>query len=352
MKHDNSISVIRVASMLIIVAFHCLCYNAGIWNLGNPITYNGLGLAIISDLRLIGLDFFVLISGVLYCRIEATGKYDDTKLFLDNKFKRLLVPYIIWGLLLCVIFYGHQNPLDIIYGISHLWFLLMLFEVFIIVTLTKKLWKNQGLKSSLLILLSLVMIDGIIAKANTVLHISDGKMILGLQTTLDYLPIFYAGIMIEKFKVYKKLPVNFLCRLFSILILFALTILISSDIPMPLYSVYKWLPPCLLFVFVYSSLNTAHFIAYVSKNKLLILLDKYSLAIYIVHHILIFIYLDYYPNAGSIMTNHYLLAPLVMFVIILPLSLLISMAISCLPGSKYIIGITGIKVHKEHDKNN
>lgn len=68
-------------------------------------------------------------------------------------------------------------------------------------------------------------------------------------------------------------------------------------------------------------------------------LDRYSLSIYIIHHILIFVYLDYVPNAQSFMTNHYAIAPILLFIMVLPMSLGISYILSFLPGAKYIIGI-------------
>lgn len=40
------------------------------------------------------------------------------------------------------------------------------------------------------------------------------------------------------------------------------------------------------------------------------------------------------------MTEHYIIAPMVMFAIIVPLSLMLSYAIGSLPQAKYIIGIS------------
>lgn len=341
MKHDNSISVIRVIAMIMIVLYHCFCYNAGIWSFGGPITYNDFGLAIIRDLSLLGLNFFVLISGLLYYRIEETGKYNNTCKFLNNKIKRLLVPYIIWGILLCLILYGRQDPMDIFYGISHLWFLLMLFEIFVIITLTKSIWKEQGLKGSLFLLLIIMAIDFIVSKGIYDFHIIKGKPLLDFHKTLHYLPLFYIGIIIERFHLYKKLSINKHWMFIVASILLAITILLSSNLPIHFARILRWISTCLLFTTIYSSL-TATKLGKGERNmpKLLMILDKYSLAIYIIHHILIFVYLDYIPNSGYLLTSHYLLAPLIMFVIILPLSLFISILLTYLPFSEYIVGIS------------
>ena len=84
MQHDNSISVIRVTAMLMIVFYHCLCYNAGIWHFHNPIVYSPVELAIAHNIATIGLDTFVFISGLLYYRINQTGKYNNWSLFFEE----------------------------------------------------------------------------------------------------------------------------------------------------------------------------------------------------------------------------------------------------------------------------
>lgn len=145
-RHDYAVSFIRVIAMILIVFYHCLAYNNGAWtaSFGNTPTYGPVMRAINGNIVTIALDAFVLIAGLLYYRIAATGKYDDTKRFLRGKTKRLLSPYLIWGLLLCVIFPNVEHIEKLADGISHLWFLLMLFDIFAIVALTKKCWMNLG----------------------------------------------------------------------------------------------------------------------------------------------------------------------------------------------------------------
>lgn len=331
----------RVTAMLMIVLYHCLCYNAGLWSsFDNQIQYGPIAVAGIYNVAYVGLETFVFISGLLYYRIGETGKYDDIKIFLANKAERLLIPYIVWGLLLCIIFIGREYPIKLLYGISHLWFLLMLFEVFVIIAFTKCLWKKLSIKQSCIILAILMFLDGGIGKLGIIPDDGKGKVLLALQSTFDYLPIFYLGMMTEKTKLYKDIAISDTVCVSLIVILFALGSLLFA-VHLPLSRLYKWLPTYILIVTTYSYLNKElpSIIGGGKLKKLLMLLDRYSLPIYIVHHILIFVYYDYLPNSQSFMTAHYIFAPLIMFIVLVPLSLGISIALSYLPKAKYLIGV-------------
>lgn len=141
--HDNSVSVIRVSAMVMIVMYHCLCYDAGIWDMGQLDMYSLEATAIIKNISIVGLNTFVLISGLLYYRLNEAGRYNNTGSFLLRKFKRLLMPYIIMGTVVCCLFSQMYSGEDLLYGISHLWFLLMLFEIFVFAALTRIIWMRM-----------------------------------------------------------------------------------------------------------------------------------------------------------------------------------------------------------------
>lgn len=209
MRFDTSISVIRVLAMLLIVLFHCLAFNCGGWSeFGNQIVYGKFVIACNRNLSYLGLNSFVFISGLLYFRINAEGKYSSICSFIRKKGKRLLVPYCFWGLMLCIIFYGYETPIDLLFGISHLWFLMMLFEVFVFVEITKKVWYNTNLKSDILIFFSFLILSYGTSKFGVIPKGRDGSYFLTLQQALDYLPFFYVGMMTEKYRVYKFVSIN------------------------------------------------------------------------------------------------------------------------------------------------
>ena len=341
MRHDDSISVMRVSAMFMIVLYHCLCYNTGVWSgFDNPIQYYPIAIAGIHNIAYVGLDAFVFISGLLYYRIGLTGKYDNTRLFLGNKTERLLIPYVIWGLLLCIIFYGREHPIRILYGISHLWFLLMLFEIFVVFGLTKHFWTKFTVKGYVIALVCLLFIDGVVAKLGIIPNDGKGRVVLALQSTLDYLPVFFLGMLTEKFKIYERLSIP---KAFAVLLMMVLFTIgaVPFAFHIPLSRLFQWLPTYSLIVITYYSLGKilCGRLGGGIKSSALMVLDRYSLSIYIIHHILIFVYLDYVPNAQSFMTNHYAIAPILLFIIVLPMSLGISYILSFLPGAKYIIGV-------------
>ena len=338
-QHDNSISVIRVTAMMMIVFYHCLCYNAGIWDSFNTsIHYNSIIIAEIHNIACVGLDSFVLISGMLYYRIGITGKYDNLKLFLKNKTERLLAPYIIWGLILCIIFKGSQPPIRLIYGISHLWFLLMLFEVFVIAIFIKKHLEKLTIIQSCLALTMLLIFDVLIAKVGLIPNDGHGRILFALQYTLDYFPIFFIGMMIEKFKLYKKIAFGNNVSTLLILLLFVISSL-PFIIHIPLSRLIQWIPTSLLIVIYYRLFFKWQFPFGGNRYKILNLFDKYSLPIYIIHHILIFFILDYIPVSQAYMSVHYITSPILLFLIVLLLSLGISYSLSFLPKAKYFIGV-------------
>ena len=134
------VSVLRVCSMLLIVLYHSMCYYTGtwwylctdivpLWKLLSPPTVT------------IGLTTFVFISGFLYGYLYMKrGKYRNVGPFLTNKFKRLLIPYFFWGTLMVLFLPAvHVSWINLFTGIAHLWFLLMLFELFVILLLLNKI---------------------------------------------------------------------------------------------------------------------------------------------------------------------------------------------------------------------
>ena len=61
-----SIMILRVAAMLMVVMFHCLCFNAGIWKLGEVYS-DKMFMAVAVSLNSIDMPiFFLIIRGALF----------------------------------------------------------------------------------------------------------------------------------------------------------------------------------------------------------------------------------------------------------------------------------------------
>lgn len=336
MKFDYSISIIRVLSMIAIVLGHCLCYNIGTWSnrFGQPVVYGELTRALIGVVFMLALNAFVFISGLLYYRISLTHKYDDTKKFIKNKILRLLLPYLFWGLLLCLIFYGKETLSSILYGISHLWFLLMLFDVFIFVTLTRRLWFRLSMTGYIATIVLLPFAYGFLVQRHLCPEIG------GILQEFAYLPLFLAGMMTERFGLGKRLVdrkgMAIVCAVLTVVAIIAIALLSvpASWLPQKLLSIMF-----LIFIVNILACCTGGGIQNDRARHILLFLDHYSLAIYIIHHILIHASLYYIPGFKAAMTDHYIVCPSVLFISVFFASLPLSYGISCMPGAKYIIGV-------------
>lgn len=145
------------------------------------------------------LETFVFISGYVFgyqVRIKGDTALSAKKL-LVKKFKRLIIPSIIFSIAYLLIIQGFHDSLfstsyQILCGVAHMWFLPMLFWCFVIVWIIEKVKLKQNI--ALLVLLGLSIISFI-------------PLPLRLGAALYYAVFFYAGYLIQKnYKTNKELP--------------------------------------------------------------------------------------------------------------------------------------------------
>ena len=82
------------------------------------------------------LELFTFISGFVYYFAASNRNQTYPQLIL-SKFKRLMIPSIIFSVFYYILLMNHQNVswqllYDIICGVGHLWYLPMLFQCFLI----------------------------------------------------------------------------------------------------------------------------------------------------------------------------------------------------------------------------
>lgn len=107
-------------AMMMIVAFHSmLFYNGKWWVFGGPVI--PLWVKTSAFLNAIDLPMFVFISGFLFGHLyKYKHKYRDRKQFVIGKARRLLVPYLAWGLFLVYLLPPFNQLGELLTGISHL----------------------------------------------------------------------------------------------------------------------------------------------------------------------------------------------------------------------------------------
>lgn len=171
--------------MIFIVVYHCICFY-GVWD--KNIVYDNI--YIWRRICYLALSAFVFISGLLYGISYITGKDNGIKITLKNKFQRLLIPYIIWGVLVTILFTSEVNINDFFSGTQHLWFLMMMMAIFVIA----ELLKFNHLSISLLSVgaLLFILLGALAAKY------SINTNYFAWQLVLNYMPSFICGIITAK----------------------------------------------------------------------------------------------------------------------------------------------------------
>lgn len=304
-QKDYSISILRIIAMLMVTLFHCICYYTNNWDISyiKPIK---VWCYLSTWLYNIELPLFVYISGYLFAYLFRIGKYQIDKRIniFSQKIKRLFFPYILWGCGLCLIFH-ERYEWNLFTGISHLWFLIMLFYEFAIALISVRLWNKLKVKQSVLFLLLIQTIIIIIYP-----FLFNTKFSY-LNIVLKYLPFFYLGFLVAKSSLIEKIKYPTISFIFFVL----------------LYTVFSFMSTNKLYTFlyqliIYMCIVNLHAVLYNIKscNSLLLSLDKCAMGIYILHHIFIYDLIIRYDRFRLILDTYPILAPIILFIIILPLS--------------------------------
>ena len=150
------------------------------------------------------LETFVFISGYVFgyqVRVKGDVALSAKKLFV-KKFKRLIVPSIIFSIAYLLIIKGFHDSMfstlyQILCDVAHMWFLPMLFSCFAIVWMLEKVRLKLKHNIALLLLLTLSIIS----------FISFIPLPLRLEAALYYAVFFYVGYLIQRdYKTDKELP--------------------------------------------------------------------------------------------------------------------------------------------------
>ena len=310
-----TISSMRVIAMTMIVAFHSLLFYTGTWwHFQGPIV--SLWVKCSKFLDSIDLSMFVFISGFLYGWLYLfKGKYQNRIRFILGKARRLLIPYMVWGVLMVLLQPSIHNWSSLSTGISHLWFLLMLFWIFCIsIVLLRKKTENISLLKISLIILSSYLIWLIIHTY------SNHHFFLCIEISLSYLPSFILGYFCARKRIQQKNSKTFK-KLLSVSTL-ALTIYIFVCPEFPniandtLIRLLSYTIIVSLFV-ILSKTKTSNTLTIVITK-----LDKLSMGVYIFNQIIInYILLN--TTAKEWLFIHYKTGPFIIFTasLIIPLCL-------------------------------
>ena len=318
----SNIVILRVIATISVVLFHTLGYYTYAWPFDGTKVYEyHLFDTFINQ---INMPLFVAMSGYLFQIKSKESNYLKPLPFIKNKFYRLIIPYLFWGGLQLIIFSKTTNYQMIFSGILHLWFLLMMFEILIIMRLLYKWTCNYHL---LIVLFTITLITS---------DIPIESDILCINAVVHYLPFFLLGIIISKNdnSVKPSLPFTFIF-IISSLILATCTYKYGNP---PIYINYvRTVSICIilfcLFVLVIAIPNLKN----VAQFPIVQSINNNSLGIYIIHHILIWGVIQI-PIIRMFLDSDIFLPPLVLFLFAFCASWSISMLLNRTHYLRIILG--------------
>ena len=133
----SEVSFIRPILIILLVVYHSFIIYDGGWSKPDGfvdiVSYRWIARSSYAFM----LETFVLISGYLWAyQRECLSKVKTFFETISNKFERLIIPCLVFGILYICIFGGYNelsnNLLSLWGGVGHLWFLPMLFWCFVL----------------------------------------------------------------------------------------------------------------------------------------------------------------------------------------------------------------------------
>ena len=336
----NNVILLRSFAICMVVLYHCYCPFMISWN-WIPNEYSAkffYALSYVMDGR---MPLFIFISGYLFSHlVNDRGKYSTFIGFIKNKFKRLLVPCLTFMGIMCLVL--HENYFEHLIGYGfHLWFLKVLFLCFITCWLLHKYINNWKLEV-------------------VVAVIAFGMMALpmikywALGQFFKKFIFFYLGYLTYKYNNVFFYVTNTIKGLVVLTVMFVSLCVLGWL----LFDSYNWDPSFeyrnvvaykilsiigMGLVTPYFGLSLVNFIishwqievAPTFFNKI----NNASYGIYLFHVLYLQIIEKYYiENFISIVGNHYVIAPLLLFLFILGLSIFSTIIIKKFRFGEYIVG--------------
>lgn len=304
----KELDYLKIIGVLLVVIGHCTSIYTGGWVFTSPVNSPIYGL-IASYVYTFHVPMLVFISGSIYyyCRINK-GKYTTLKSLIVNKLKRLIVPFLFMG-----IFYSipikyiigmtdgniFSNIKSFILGLNtgHLWYLLMLFNTFILFYLYERFVLNKKYS----IILNLILFN--------ILYISSGFFtnIFQINRAIQYSIFFYLGyeffrnkdkltLKLEKFKPKNILIIIPILTAISLVLILVSKMKLSNIMLSKLFSLINvviaivCITICYLIVYLINN-RMKNTIMKEKIDKLINSIGKYSFNIYLLHEPIIFIVL-------------------------------------------------------------
>lgn len=302
----EAISRMRVLAMTMIIAYHSLLFYTGAWW-----HFHGIVVPIwvkcARFLDSLDLSMFVFISGYLFGYLYKYGnKYRDKRAFISGKVRKLLIPYFVWGVIMVLIQPSLHSWDQLFTGISHLWFLLMLFGVFCFAYILITISKSESVKWFLLVIVTIYIVW-----LSSYLF-SKHHHLLCIESSLSYFLPFCVGYFVACKNIWNKsnrMLISFSSMALVLLFVYVFFIPAYDDI----------IDDFLIRVLSYFSiigilimLNKLALSAFL--NSAIAQIDNLSMGIYIFNQIVIN-YMLLIPEVNCWLVINYRIGPFVLFLV-------------------------------------
>lgn len=320
---SDNITFYRVIAMSMVVLYHCTCYYAHpSWPFGEG-PYNPIMKLVTTIMGGIHMPVFVFISGYLFWMLKRNGHYKKLTSFYKTKVLRILVPYLIVGVIMIMLFNHIYNLSSLLYGICHLWFLLMLFGLFILAPVSwmilEKISDNQ-------------LVTFFVLSSFILYPIFYQVTIFQIVKVFQFLPFFLFGYIIQR-RGLRNLYFDYLFWLSMLFVIMILYVTCSSNL---FYG--KILKQFISFLVIIIISLIPNFDIPISMKKTINSIAYNSMGLYLVHHIIInYLLLSSTTKALLDSANCYL-AVTIMFLVTFFSSLLISVIANKYNFTSFIIG--------------
>lgn len=235
------------------------------------------------------MPLFMALSGAIFQLGILGGKYSSIRPFLANKVLRLLVPYLFVGLIFLIpsifLFCQINTSISTLYlnfllGIDcrHLWYLLALFEIFLLHYTLSALFRNK----------SILFISSILTAVLFAHYVHFD--LFCIHMAIRYYPYFILGTMMPE--TTRKRVKNIIPILIVSVVVIATIIKLNHNIIVDT-TMSVILPMPIIFICVELSNKLLKYVRL--PNKLIDILLEYSFPVYLFHVMVIYVWEYYMP---------------------------------------------------------
>lgn len=278
------------------------------------------------------MPLLIFVSGFMFAFLKIEkGKYKDTSKLVRLKFKRLLLPYIVFAPItyLCYSLWKYDSSRSILFPVGHLWFIVMLFWCF---TITQFLASKMNLKSYKVVVTLIVLMSIFYPVSSRIPNY------LGIASCLKWLWCFLLGYGCYSLPYSKHLRCLTLSKISIMGIMCIIAIIGINYIRIYDSRIEKILTPAVMVVCVLTIVGGVFRVKIKKPSPIFANIIKCSYGMYVVHMWILSIIFYNAENIFRYMSINGIILGIILFIVVLLLSYYVSYLILRTRLGRYLIG--------------